>query len=208
MKPVNSRQCLCCKEPFRADARNTHHQEYCRTPACRKASKAASQLLWLAKPENRNYHCGPEAVARVRDWQKAHPEYRERQRAKRGIVLQDFFISQPIEIITELIVFPDIGQTTARPAAPALQDFTKPDSSALQDFITTQPYVFVGLIAHFFNITLQDDIASTTRSLQRLGEDIANGRRQDEFCKTGDLFGAHEARVGAVQLGGSAPGAG
>jgi hypothetical protein len=83
-----------------------------------------------------------------------------------------------------------------------------PVSPALQDFITTQPYVFVGLIAHFFNLTLQDDIANTTRSLQKLGEDIANGKGQDEFFKTGNLSGAHAAGAGAVRLGGSALGAG
>jgi hypothetical protein len=72
----------------------------------------------------------------------------------------------------------------------------------------TQPYVFVGLIAHFFNITLQDDIASTTRSLQKLGEDIANGRGPDEFGKTGDLPRTTAPGAGAVQLVGSTSGAG
>ena len=75
-----------------------------------------------------------------------------------------------------------------------------PASPALQDVIMSQPYVFVGLIAHFFNLTLQDDIASTTRSLQKLGEDIANGRNPNEFGKTGDLFGTNAARAGSVQL--------
>ncbi|MEI6737553.1 MAG: hypothetical protein WCL29_03640, partial [Pseudomonadota bacterium] len=83
-----------------------------------------------------------------------------------------------------------------------------PVCAALQDFIVTQPYVFVGLIAHFFNITLQDDIANATRSLQKLGEDIANGRGPDEFGKTGNLPRAHAPGAGAVQLGGSTSGAG
>jgi hypothetical protein len=95
------------------------------------------------------------------------------------------------------------------PILPSCEEISVlPVTSALQDFIVSQPYVFVGLISHFFNITLQDDIASTTRSLQKLGEDIANGRGQDEFFKTGDLFEAHSAGAGAVQLGGSALGAG
>jgi hypothetical protein len=126
-------------------------------------------------------------VARVTDWQKSHPEYRERQKAKRGVALQDDCIVQLPESTQELLILP---------AAEALSDL--PVSSALQDFISTQPYVFVGLIAHFFNLTLQDDIANTTRSLQRLGEDIANGRGQDEFFKAGNLFGAHAAGANAV----------
>ena len=197
MKPAKSRQCLCCKESFKADTRNTRHQKYCSAPTCRKASKAASQRLWLAKPENENYHCGSVAVARVSDWQKAHPEFRERQKAKRASALQDDCHAQVTESTQELLILPILEELSVLPVP-----------AALQDFITTQPYVFVGLIAHFFNLTLQDDIATTTRSLQRLGEDIANGRGQDEFFKTGHLFGAHTAGTGAVQLGGSAIGAG
>jgi hypothetical protein len=197
MKPAKKRLCLCCISPLEADYRNAYHQEYCSKPSCRKASKAASQRLWLAKPENVNYHSGPVAVARVSDWQKAHPECRERQKIKRQAALQDFCPAQPVESTHELPIPPSPEEICVLPATPALQDF-----------IITQPFVFVGLIAHFFNLTLQDDIASTTRSLQKLGEDIANGRGQDEFFKTGDLFGAHAASAGAVQLGGSALGAG
>jgi len=197
MKPVKSRQCLCCKESFEADKRNTRHQKYCSAPTCRKESKAVSRRLWLAKPENGNYHSGSVAVTRVRDWQKAHPEYRERQNKKRLAALQDHCNVQVHEQERELLILPDHGENSATPV-----------SAALQDFIITQPFVFIGLIAHFFNITLQDDIANTTRSLQKLGEDIANGRGQDEFFKTGNLFGAHAAGAGAVQLGGSAIGAG
>jgi hypothetical protein len=194
MKPAQSRQCPCCKESFKADTRNIRHQKYCSAPTCRKASKSASQRLWLAKPGNENYHRGPVAVARVSDWQKAHPDYRERQKIKRGVALQDHCITQVPEPTQELLILP-VGDDL-------------PVTPALQDFITTQPHVFVGLIAHFFNLTLQDDIANTTRSLQKLGEDIANGRGQNEFFKTSDLSGARAAGTGAVQLGGSAIGAG
>lgn len=197
MKPARSRVCLCCEEAFRADRRNASHQKYCSAPACRKASKAASQRAWIAKPENRNYHSGPEAVARVRDWQTAHPEYRDRQNAKRANALQDHCSVQVHDLKQESIISPNPGEIAVAPIPPALQDF-----------IIKQPYVFVGLIAHFFNITLQDDIASTTRSLQKLGEDIANGRGPDEFGKASDLPRAHAPGTGAVQLGGSTSGAG
>ena len=197
MKPAKRCQCLCCKEPFKAGARNIRHQEYCDKPDCRKASKAASQRLWQSKLENKNYHCGAVAVARVSAWQKAHPEFRERQKARRRSALQDDCLVQVPESTQELLILPIQEERSVLPVP-----------AALQDFIIAQPFVFVGLIAHFFNITLQDDIANTTRSLQRLGEDIANGREQNEFFKTGNLFGAHAAGAGAVQLGGSAIGTG
>jgi hypothetical protein len=162
MKSVRNRICPGCKQSFEADRRNARHQKYCPKAACRKTSKAASQRKWTAKPENRNYHCGREAVVRVQAWQAAHPEYRERQKAKRVL--------------------------------------------ALQDIIMVQPHVFTGLISHFFQLTLQDDMASVTRSLQKLGEDIANGRKSDEFTETHNLFTTRAAGAKAVQLGGSTPG--
>jgi hypothetical protein len=208
MRSAINRLCHCCNMPFEADTRNAHHQKYCSLSTCRKASKVASQSAWIAKPENENYHSGALAVARVRDWQKAHPEYRERQRAKRGIVLQEITILQVAESMPELVVLPDICQISDTPATPALQDFIQPESSALQDFINIQPYVFVGLISHFFNITLQDDIAGIARSLQKLGEDITNGKKSDEFFKAGNLFQTRATCASSVQLGGSAIGAG
>ena len=191
MKSARSRICLCCEEQFDADRRNARHQKYCSKPTCRKASKAASQCLWSAKPENRNYHSGPEAVTRVRDWQKAHPEYRARQKVRRASALQDHCEDHCS------VQVPDLKQEPTILSIP-VEISVAPDLPALQDFIPTQALVFVGLIAHFFNLTLQDDIASTARSLQKLGEDIANGRAPDEFLKTAHLFGTPAADTGAI----------
>jgi hypothetical protein len=187
MKPAKRPRCLCCNNVFDADPRNARHQQYCPAPTCRLASKAASQRRWLAKPENLNYHRGEPAVARVRAWQLAHPEYRERQRAKRVPALQDLCAAQALDFEEESAI---AAIDDEMPGAPV--------SAALQDFIGTQPLVFVGLIAHFFNITLQDDIANTARSLQKLGEDIANGRGVHGVVKGGHLPGAVAAGAAPV----------
>ena len=187
MKPAKRPRCLCCKNVFDADPRNARHQQYCSAPMCRLASKAASQRRWLAKPENLNYHRGEPAVARVREWQAAHPEYRERQRARRLLALQDLCAAQVL----------DFEEKSATAAISDEMPGT-PVSPALQDFITTQPLVFIGLIAHFFNITLQDDIANTARSLQKLGEDIANGRGAHGVVKGGHLPRAVAAGAASV----------
>jgi hypothetical protein len=197
MKPARSPVCLGCEKPFKADYRNAHHQTYCSAPTCKKVSKAASQKAWTTKPENRDYHSGPQAVTRVRDWQMAHPEYRDRQNAKRANALQDLCTAQVFDLKQESTI-PPISE----------EIFISPVIPALQDFIVAQPHVFVGLIAHFFNVTLQDQISDITSSLQKLGEDIANGRGPDDFLKTSNLFRTNAADAGAVQLGGSAPGAG
>jgi hypothetical protein len=43
MKKNRRRKCRHCRELFRPDPRNHRHQRYCSKPACRRASKAASQ---------------------------------------------------------------------------------------------------------------------------------------------------------------------
>jgi len=187
MKPAKRPRCLCCKLVFDADPRNARHQKYCSAPLCRLASKSASQRLWLAKPENLNYHSGVQAVARVREWQNAHPEYRQRQQAKRATALQDHCDTQVLELTQELAIVVNHDDIAVEPVLPALQDF-----------IATQPLVFIGLIAHFFNITLQDDIANTARTLQKLGEDIANGRGIHGCVKAGDLPRPIATGAGAV----------
>ena len=66
MSTRTRRKCRHCAQLFRPDPRNALHQRYCSAPACRRASKAASQRRWLAKAANRDYFRGPEHVARVR----------------------------------------------------------------------------------------------------------------------------------------------
>jgi hypothetical protein len=68
MAGEDRRKCKCCLKLFRPDPRNRHHQRYCSVPACRAASKAASQARWLAVAENQGYFRGPVNVARVQAW--------------------------------------------------------------------------------------------------------------------------------------------
>jgi len=58
-----------------------------------------------------------------------------------------------------------------------------PASSALQDVLNPLSPILAGLIAHLFELTLQDDIAITTRRLIQLGHDIIN-RSRDEDSQT------------------------
>ena len=99
MKSRQNPICHSCQEEFKPDLRNARHQKYCAKPDCRKASKKASNLAWLAKPENTNYHSGPLAVARVQAAQKLHPEYRAWERAKSRLALQDVLTAQPFVFI-------------------------------------------------------------------------------------------------------------
>ncbi len=96
MSATPARKCLCCQEKFHPDARNHRHQQYCSKDDCRKASKAARQARWLAKPENRDYFRDSANCERVRLWRLAHPGYSRRKPASRPLVLQDVLNPQPI----------------------------------------------------------------------------------------------------------------
>ena len=142
--------CKCCLKLFRPDPRNRRHQRYCSSPACRAASKAASQARWRAKPENRGYFQGPVHVARVKAWRSRHPGYWRRPRGADS-ALQEVLLAQPIGTTVEtadIVVSP------------------------LQEVSLAQPAVLIGLIAHIVGTPLQDDIVRTTGRLLRLGQDI------------------------------------
>ena len=154
-------KCLCCAELFEPDVRNRGRQKYCSKQPCRRAGKAARQRRWLHKPENRDYFRGPEHVERVRVWRAAHPRYwRSHQRG--GVVaLQDALAPQAIEPARDLA------------------------TRALQDALTLQGPVLIGLIAHLSDSALQEDIATATRRLLQLGQDILSGRASHARQKTG-----------------------
>ena len=151
MAGIKRKKCCNCKKLFIPDPRNIKRQKYCRKPDCRKASKAASQRRWLAKPENQDYFCGPDNVKRVQQWREANPGYWRGKRKNNKAALQDRLNPQPIENNTDNAQFVN---------------------DALQDLLISQPPVLLGLIANFTGNALQDDIALTFKRLQKLGQDI------------------------------------
>ena len=159
MAQSGQRKCLCCGQYFYPDPRNRKRQRFCSTPACRRASKAASQAVWLAQPQNNGYFRDPVHVARVQAWRATHPGY-GRGRARRLPALQDPLITQVPDTSEECHFRDEI-------AAP-------PHASALQALLDAPSPVLAGLIAHLFEVTLQEDIAATTRRLVQLGHDVIN----------------------------------
>jgi hypothetical protein len=188
-RPFAKRKCKHCQTFFDPDPRSATRQRHCAKPACRQASKAASQRRWLQKPGNRDYFTGPTQVERVRQWRQAHPGYWRRQRARAPHALQD-------------------DLTPEETQKQQLDDRLTPP--ALQDVFFLQPAVVVGLIAHLTGLTLQEDIATTARRLQQLGRDILCGSPHHQGGiqdgQTPHFVGQTPTRPPAVQLGGSAPG--
>lgn len=166
MGKQKKKKCNNCKCLFIPDHRNCARQKYCKAPDCRKVSKAFSQLKWLQKPENKNYFKSPENTQRVQEWRKNNPGYWKRSVSKRQTALQDRLNSQ----VTE-----------------NNEDNSNFASDALQDFLSVQPTVIIGLISNFIGSSLQDDIAKTLLLMQQSGQDIlycqpkAEGENHD--CK-------------------------
>jgi hypothetical protein len=188
-RPRTKRKCKHCQTFFAPDPRSARRQRYCAQPACRQASKAASQHRWLQKPGNRDYFTGPAHVERVRQWRQAHPGYWRRRSARAPNALQDDLASQAPQKQPL-----DAGLT----------------SHALQDAFFMQPAVFVGLIAQLTGLSLQDDIAMTARRLQQLGRDILYGSPHHQGGiqdgQTPHFAGQTPTHPPSVQLGRSALG--
>lgn len=188
-RPRTQRKCKHCRTFFAPDPRNVRRQRYCAQPACRQASKTASQRRWLQKPSNRDDFTGPTQVERVRQWRQAHPGDWRRQGTRTPNALQE-------------------DLTPHTPQTQALESALTP--YALQDACFTHPAVVVGRIAHLTGLTLQEDSATTARRLQQLGHDILCGPPHHP----GGIQDAHTpyfarqtpTRPPAVQLGGSTPG--
>jgi hypothetical protein len=159
MAQAGQRKCLCCDQYFYPDHRNRERQRFCSSTACRRASKAASQATWLAQPQNCGYFGDPVHVARVQAWRVAHPGYGSGKRRRRA-ALQDPLIMQVPDTIEECAIRGEIA--------------VPPSPTPLQDLLSTPSPVLAGLIAHLFEVTLQDDIAATTRRLVQLGHDVIN----------------------------------
>ena len=156
MKRARRRKCCYCKALFIADARNRWHQRYCREDACRKVSKASSQRGWVEKPENQDYFSGPENVARVQAWRARTLQYWKRHR------------SDKVATVTRCLS----PQNTAQPIETTVESVNLPLQDVLPSLLATYDPVIIGLIAHLTGTTLQDDIASTSQNLIRLGQDV------------------------------------
>ena len=160
MNPDAARNCLHCNKIFEVDARHRRDQRYCRKPACRRASKAASRQQWLAKPEQKDWWRGAWNVDRVRDWRAKHPEYWKRWRRKQGIALQDTIKPTQLSLATE----------DRSPNASACATRYVPE------LLRMQSPVVVGLIAQMYGAdsgdALQDTIAQVATRLFEKGRAV------------------------------------
>jgi hypothetical protein len=161
MAKAGQRKCMSCGEFFLPDHRSRKRQRYCCAAACRRASKAASQAAWLARPPNCDYFSGPVHVARVQAWRAAHPGY-SRSRVRPAPALQELLPLQVPDVIEECAHRAEAAEAGA--------------AMALQDLLIAESPLLAGLVAHLFQPALQDDMASTTRRLVQLGRDVINGR--------------------------------
>jgi len=151
-RPQKRRKCRCCQAFFVPDPRTDDRQRYCSKPACRKASKAASQRRWLSKNGNGDYFRGPAAVRRVQVWRKAHPGYWRKATPS----------SNHSQVLAPQT--PNPGQSSC--------NVPRGLPRTLQDDCLTQEPAFVGLISMVTGSTLQEDIAATARQLLLRGRNI------------------------------------
>lgn len=159
MTHIKNQQCQHCHTFFIPDHRNRKRQKFCSLPECRQASKKASQQRWFTN--NTGYFKGAENVLRVQEWRQANPGYRKGKGKK------------------------DVLQDNCPPNTTERQDnieiksrdilVEKGATRVLQDILTAQHPVLIGLIMQITGLALQDDIAKAAVRLAHLGEDFLNG---------------------------------
>ncbi len=148
----NRRKCRCCQRFFLPDPRTLDRQQYCSKPACRKASKAASQQRWLSKNGNGDYFRGPEAVRRVQLWRQSHPGYWRR--------------------LTPSPADTQVADHQSTECDQSSCNVPRGLPRTLQEDCLAQDPAFVGLLSMVTGSTLQEDIAATTRQLLLRGRNI------------------------------------
>ena len=176
--------------------RNWWHQKYCTKSECRHASKAESQRRWLSKPENRDVFRGSANVERVRQWRAKNPGYWKRPANTHGT-------------LQELVPAPIPAQAPENKEAAE-----KTSSPPLQDFVTSQDPLLLGLIAHLIDSPLQENVEKATLGLLQKGRNILGLRsgikpKGTKYAdqETSAVSGTTPKSSGAVQLGGSTSGA-
>lgn len=176
MHPEGRRKCRHCKAFFIPDPRNRFHQRYCGQPACRRASKAASQRKWESRPENRDYYGGSEKVEKVRTWRAAHPGYWKRSQ-------------EPSDALPEILIAQVPG---------AKKEAARDGEDALPEIWAKQDPLLVGLIAHFTGVALPEDIAVVANRLIARGQALM-GRppEKNHDRKTSPVSGTRAAGAAA-----------
>ena len=154
-RPRTRRKCRCCNTFFTPDRRTEDRQRYCSEPACRQASKRASQQRWARKYGNGDHFRGPDEVRRVQAWRREHPGYWRKQAPA----------SQGTQPVADQQANPVQSSRNATRALPV----------ALQDDCLTENPAFIGLLSMVTGSTLPEDIAATARQLLLRGRNILGG---------------------------------
>jgi hypothetical protein len=139
-QPIQKKPCAYCGREFLVDHRIGVRHRFCARPQCRRVSRRISNARWQDKPENRDYHRGPEQVERNRAWRKANPEYRALQRRNRKLRAK-------------------LGRAVSRELAAALL------SCGLQDLNDRQLALVLGIARRVLGPGLQDSMAASLRRL-------------------------------------------
>ncbi len=221
MAIYKKKRCRNCRKLFWPNPQNARRQAYCKKPECRQASKKESQKRWLQK--NIGYFSGPENVKRVQEWRIANPEYSLRQYKNRKNTLKETLEPENRTSALQETIEPKkranaLQETSSQgKSTGALQDLSRtylPENkentpilqiNALQETLSAQQAVLIGLISNITGFTLQDSLYNALRRMRDLGLDIVNksnpfeGGQHDE--KVSHPVGSYPKSSKAVQLG-------
>ncbi len=160
MARSGQRKCLCCgsfSSPMHATATASGTAP---PPRAGERARPPARPLGWPNPRTAGTSATPSMLRECRPGAPPHPDHGRGKRAS-APALQDPLIAQVVDPIEESPIRGDLPEI---PRPPALQDLLNAPSPLL-----------AGLIAHLFELTLQDDMAATTRRLVQLGNEVIHG---------------------------------
>lgn len=155
-KKIRRRRCKNCDDLFKPDPRHLKKQKFCDKPECKIASKKYSQKKWLKKLKNRDYFSGSEHVIRVQQWREHNPGYWKRKKSK----------------ITSALFEHALQDTLLTKTSDGKGFQLNLIQDALQDMLSGQTLVIIGINPHLNKIALQDIIDIMGQSTIKLAPDV------------------------------------
>ena len=188
------RKCCHCGVWFRPRGRNAWHQRFCLEPACRAASKRASQRKWSRK--NPGYFHGEQYVRKVQAWRRTHPGYWKAKGAVEAC--------GPPDALQDLLAAQGFGHEDVKVFRNCLsEEIFRP----LQDLLIAQSHAMKGLASMITGEPLQEDIDRVLTTCYERGQRIGgmvpwmHPQEVKDERKRADCAATAATGTPAVQLG-------
>ena len=169
MKELQEIECRNCHRMFEPSKHNSHSQDYCTKPECKRVSHNKSQAKYRQKSCNQTLEKRIQNSIYVKDWQRRNLVYKEKYRKKRKKNKTKSLKSNLTQVQKSQI------------SKEVLSDFVmtntiKNHSSKIMQLIDTVEYqnnIITGLISHLTDSSLSDIMDIQKNMFYDIGKSVS-----------------------------------